>query len=178
MKYVIVLLKNYWKLHYEILYKNQFQNYFERNYFFVEIENENIAKTNDENVDVFTRLICDSRRDTQKFNAISFDYDTKIHNYFFVSILSMNKKTSNILEYWKIFEIQFLIMTRMIKNVLTISCFDVDVERLFNLTRDVITYRRNWLNSDIIETIMMIKYNLNNCQDRQLDRIGLLSNWC
>ncbi len=50
----------------------------------------------------------------------------------------------------------------MIKNVLTISCFDVDVERLFNLTRDVIIYRRDRLNSNIIETIMMIKYNLNN----------------
>jgi hypothetical protein len=50
----------------------------------------------------------------------------------------------------------------MIKNVLTISCFDVNVERLFNLTRDVITYRRDRLNLNIIETIMMIKYNLNN----------------
>ncbi len=50
----------------------------------------------------------------------------------------------------------------MIKDVLTISCFDVDVERLFNLARDVIIYRRDRLNSDIIETIMMIKYNLNN----------------
>ncbi len=49
----------------------------------------------------------------------------------------------------------------MIKDVFTISCFDIDVERLFNLTRDVIIYRRDRLNSDIIETIMMIKYNLN-----------------
>jgi hypothetical protein len=49
----------------------------------------------------------------------------------------------------------------MIKDVLTISCFDVDVKRLFNLIRDVIIYRRDRLNSDIIETIMMIKYNLN-----------------
>jgi hypothetical protein len=50
----------------------------------------------------------------------------------------------------------------MIKDVLTISCFDVDVERLFNLIRNVITYRRDRLNSNIIETIIMIKYNLNN----------------
>jgi hypothetical protein len=50
----------------------------------------------------------------------------------------------------------------MIKNVLRISCFDVDVEQLFNLTRDVIIYRRDRLNLNIIETIMMIKYNLNN----------------
>jgi hypothetical protein len=50
----------------------------------------------------------------------------------------------------------------MIKDVLTISYFNVDVERLFNLTRDVIIYRRDRLNLNIIETIMMIKYNLNN----------------
>jgi hypothetical protein len=50
----------------------------------------------------------------------------------------------------------------MIKNVLTISCFDVDVEQLFNLIRNVITYRRDRFNLNIIETIMMIKYNLNN----------------
>ncbi len=53
-------------------------------------------------------------------------------------------------------------MTRMIKNVLMISCFDVDVKQLFNLIQDVITYRRDRLNSNIIKTIMMIKYNLNN----------------
>ncbi len=92
-------IKNCEKSHHKTLYKNQFENYFKRNYFFVEIKNENIAKMNDENVDVFIRLICNSRRDTPKFNAISFDYDTKIHNYFFASILSINKKTSNILEY-------------------------------------------------------------------------------
>ncbi len=50
----------------------------------------------------------------------------------------------------------------MIKDVLTISYFDVNVKRLFNLTRDVIIYRRDRLNLNIIETIIMIKYNLNN----------------
>jgi hypothetical protein len=50
----------------------------------------------------------------------------------------------------------------MIKDVLTILCFDVDVKQLFNLTRNVITCRRDRLNLDIIETIIMIKYNLNN----------------
>jgi hypothetical protein len=63
----------------------------------------------------------------------------------------------------------------MIKDVLTISCFDVDVERLFNLTRDVITYRRDRLNSDIIETIMMIKYNLNNIRSINESEIVFLN---
>ncbi len=49
----------------------------------------------------------------------------------------------------------------MTKNVLATSCSEVSVKRLFNLARDVITYRRERLNSTIIETIMMLKYNLN-----------------
>jgi hypothetical protein len=49
----------------------------------------------------------------------------------------------------------------MTKNVLAILCSDVEVERLFNLARDVITYRRERLNSQTIEIVMMIKYNLN-----------------
>jgi hypothetical protein len=64
----------------------------------------------------------------------------------------------------------------MIKDVLTISCFNVDVERLFNLTRNVITYRRNQLNSNIIETIMMIKYNLNNIRFINENEIVFLNN--
>ncbi len=49
----------------------------------------------------------------------------------------------------------------MTKNVLTMSCFDVKVKRLFNFARDVIIYRRKRLNSHTIELMMMIKYNLN-----------------
>ena len=48
----------------------------------------------------------------------------------------------------------------MIKDVLSISVFDVDVERLFFLTRDVIDYRRNRLHKQIIENIMILKKNL------------------
>jgi hypothetical protein len=66
-------------------------------------------------------------------------------------------------------------MTRMTKDVLTISCFDVDVERLFNLARDVITYRRDRLNSDTIEAIMMIKYNLNSIRSIDESEIVFLN---
>jgi hypothetical protein len=48
----------------------------------------------------------------------------------------------------------------MTKDVLAMSCSDVEVKRLFNLVRDVITYRRERLNSHTIESVMMIKYNL------------------
>ncbi len=61
----------------------------------------------------------------------------------------------------------------MTKDVLAVSASSVDVERLFNLARDVITYRRDRLNSNTIETIMMIKYNLNN--DRVLNESEFFS---
>ena len=50
----------------------------------------------------------------------------------------------------------------MIKNVLTIFLTDVDVERLFNMIKNVVIYRRKRLNLKTIETIMMIKYDMQN----------------
>ncbi len=61
----------------------------------------------------------------------------------------------------------------MAKDVLAVPCSGVDVERLFTLTRDVITYRRDRLNPDTIEIIMMIKYNLN--YDRSIGETEMLS---
>ncbi len=49
----------------------------------------------------------------------------------------------------------------MTKDVLAISCSNVEVERLFNLARNVIIYKKKRLNFQTIETMMMIKYNLN-----------------
>ncbi len=50
----------------------------------------------------------------------------------------------------------------MSKVVLAILCSDVEVKRLFIIARNVITYRKKRLNSQTIEIVMMIKYNLNN----------------
>ena len=46
----------------------------------------------------------------------------------------------------------------MIKNILSIPTFSVGVERIFNTTRDVYHYRRNRLNLDTIEMIMLVKW--------------------
>jgi len=48
----------------------------------------------------------------------------------------------------------------MIKDVLAISIADVEIEWLFNLAWDVITYWRDQLNGVIIKIIMMVKFNL------------------
>jgi hypothetical protein len=49
----------------------------------------------------------------------------------------------------------------MTKDVLAILCSNVEVQRLFNLAKDVIIYKKERLNSQTIEIVMMIKYNLN-----------------
>ncbi len=84
-----------------------------------------------------------------------------INNYFVVSLIKRNEKTSNVIEYWKNQETRYSLLVKMTKNVLAISCFDVEVKRLFNLAKNVIIYRRKRLNFQTIETMMMIKYNLN-----------------
>ncbi len=50
-------------------------------------------------------------------------------------------------------------MIQFIKDILAISAANIEVKCLFNMTQDVITYYWNWLNSDIIENIMLIKYH-------------------
>ena len=46
----------------------------------------------------------------------------------------------------------------MAKNILLISIFDIDVERLFNIIHDVYYYRRNRFNLNMIEMIILIKW--------------------
>ena len=46
----------------------------------------------------------------------------------------------------------------MIKNILTIFCANVEIERLFNIIKNIINYRRKRLKFHIIEIIMMIKF--------------------
>jgi hypothetical protein len=47
----------------------------------------------------------------------------------------------------------------MTKDVLTILVSDVDVERLFSMTRDVVIFRRNRFHDATIENIMILKKN-------------------
>jgi hypothetical protein len=48
----------------------------------------------------------------------------------------------------------------MIKNILSILVFNVEVERFFSMTKNVITYRRNRFHENIIENIMILKKTL------------------
>jgi hypothetical protein len=48
----------------------------------------------------------------------------------------------------------------MIKNILSIFVFDVEVKRFFSMTKDVIIYHRNRFHENIIENIMILKKTL------------------
>jgi len=64
-----------------------------------------------------------------------------------------------ILDYWKLMKNLKSAMIQFAKDILAISAADIEVKCLFNMTWDVITYCWNWLNSDTIENIMLIKYH-------------------
>jgi hypothetical protein len=87
--------------------------------------------------------------------------NNEISNYFVASLIERNEKTSSVIEYWKSQKTQYSLFVKMTKDVLAISCSNVEVERLFNLARNVIIYKKKRLNFQTIETMMMIKYNLN-----------------
>ncbi len=72
---------------------------------------------------------------------------------------SVSDVNISILDYWKLMKNLKSAMTQFAKNILAISAADVEVKCLFNMTWDIITYCWNWLNSDIIENIMLIKYH-------------------
>ncbi|KAL2005531.1 hypothetical protein VTN00DRAFT_2742 [Thermoascus crustaceus] len=62
------------------------------------------------------------------------------------------------LKCWKELETEFPILALMARDILSIPASGFGVERLFNVGRDVCHYRRNRLNGDTIEMIMLIKY--------------------
>jgi transcription termination factor NusB len=153
-----------WKSHHVAHYKAQFDIYYATHYaqkkvliIVVEIDNE-------QNDEILTRLLIKFRK--QKSINVSFDssskqYDSKVHSYFSSSLVIITKQTLNIVKYWKKQATQYSHLANMTKNVLATFCFEMSVEQLFNLARNVITYRKKRLNLMIIETIIILKYNLN-----------------
>jgi hypothetical protein len=61
----------------------------------------------------------------------------------------------------------------MTKNILSISVSDVRVKRLFSLTRDVITYRRNKFHESTVESIMILKKTFDAKRSQETKEISL-----
>jgi hypothetical protein len=64
-------------------------------------------------------------------------------------------------------------MTQMTKNILSIFVFDVRVKRLFSLTRDVITYRRNKFHESTVKSIMILKKTFDAKRSQETKKISL-----
>ena len=140
------------------MYKQQFENYYDLHYSHYELTLNVSIKTNvkKEKKNNFTQLTMQAR-ESCKFNIIVIYVDFELQNYFNAFLISF-KTFQDILKFWKNQQQYFSKLFAMIKNVLVVSCVEVEVERLFNLARNVIIYHRDRLNVDTIETIMIIKF--------------------
>ena len=66
-------------------------------------------------------------------------------------------------------------LTRMIKNILSISTNNVEIKRLFNQNCDIFSYHRERLQAKIIETLMML-YMHTNRNSNDTDTISNINN--
>jgi hypothetical protein len=94
---------------------------------------------------VLTRFLCKRRRKNNTFDNFTQFENNEINNYFVAFLIKRDEKTSNVIEYWKRQKTQYSLLVRMTKNVLAILCSNVEVERLFNLARNFIIYKRKRL---------------------------------
>ena len=151
------LKKDFWKSHFANIYKRQFENYYDVNYFNYEcVVFQNSIQSHifeDDNFIQFAMMI----REISQTISITIFVDFELINYFNVFLFFFHFAL-HILNYWKIQKAFFSKFSAMTKNVLTISCAEIEVKRLFNMTKNYIIYRRNRLNSKIIEAIMLIKF--------------------
>lgn len=110
----------------------------------------------------FVVLITRHNNDNQRNenNITQKIVETNNNNKIFLWFIAFLKLANeiNILKIWNILKSRFFTLSRMIKDVLVILIFDVDVERLFFITRNVIIYRRNRFRKHMIENIMIIKH--------------------
>jgi hypothetical protein len=74
---------------------------------------------------------------------------------------------------WRALKLTLSSMTQMTKNILSIFVFDVRVKRLFFLTRDVITYRRNKFHESIVKNVMILKKTFDANRSRETKEISL-----
>jgi hypothetical protein len=94
---------------------------------------------------------------TRSQNTNKFRKENEISTYL---VESCDQFFESILEIWRKLQSRFFVLTQMIKNILSILVFDVEVERFFSMTKNVITYRRNHFHENIIENIMILKKTL------------------
>ena len=150
-----------WDQTYYAQYQTEFQTYYKDHYYLHEnaLSHDCTQNSTSSVIKLFINHTTKAQQFKTQLNDIT-TIDLKVNQYLDSLLYSVNENDLDILKYWKLQVMIFSALIAMIKNVLTISIADVEVEWLFNLAQDVITYWRDWLNEVIIKIIMMIKFNL------------------
>ena len=148
--------KKSWESKFAKPYKRQFENYYHVNYlnreFNVVTNLIQFHKYEENNFIEFVK----STREIFKTKSITI-FDFELTDYFNAFVI-FQYFAFFILNYWKIQQSFLSKFFAMAKNILTISYVEIEIKRLFNMTKNVITYRCDWFNSNIIEIVMLIKF--------------------
>src|SRR6266850_1120382 len=91
-------------------------------------------------------------------NTQRLETRSELDAYLTDDIRISNGMQNDPLEAWKTVEHLYPSVALMTKDILSIPASGVGVERIFNTARDVCHYRRNRLNPDTIEMIMLVKW--------------------
>lgn len=164
---------------------DEFQQFYDENYLYLQkskFESRAIVKRHQkQSLDSILKKI--------RYNAASttFNSNRQSNSIFLLAETETNEANlylrepmesnneEDILTHWYSISTRYPVLSRMIKNILAISVSEIEVKRLFSMTRDVVTYRRNRLRGQTIENIMIIKRIDWFAKDIDDDTIDMLS---
>ena len=82
----------------------------------------------------------------------------EIAEYFFeLCCVFVDVQNFDVFDLWQNMKNLYSTLTQMTKNVLIIFVFNVEIERIFFMTRDIVHYRRSRLHALIIESVIILK---------------------
>jgi hypothetical protein len=80
-----------------------------------------------------------------------------------------------VLNYWGANQFEFPLMAQAAQRYLAIPRSEVDVERLFNVGRDVLGIRRHSMNAETLGLLILLKDSHRRLRDAELEREAFLS---
>jgi hypothetical protein len=88
--------------------------------------------------------------------------DNNIKQYFNTPSINfvLNEKenqTEWVLNWWKVYKQEYPLMFQVIYNYLPIPGAEVDIERLFNITREILGLRRALMSAETLRVLVLLK---------------------
>ena len=102
----------------------------------------------------------------EEFQSVaSLDNVSDIDQYFDIPLIHFKLSISDnqlewLINYWKTCKYEYLSIFQAVRDYLPIPGSEVDIERLFNTGRDILSIRRFSITGDILRIIIMLKDNL------------------